>query len=88
MRVQRLAQPHSSSVAPSQSSSTPVPHSSVPVQAAGPGTVQVAVQVPVPSDPHKVRQLVGAPGTQANVSSVSPSQSSSVPLQLSAGNVH
>jgi hypothetical protein len=71
-----------SSVAPSQSSSWPLQISGGAMQLP---QVHEAVQVLVPVEPQLVVQLPVAPWQQAQPSSHVPSQSSSWPLQLSAG---
>jgi hypothetical protein len=78
-------QAESSSIIVSQSSSRPLQPSAGGVQAAGAGTVQVGVQVPVPVELHVVVQATGVPAAQMAGSSVNVSQSSSLPLQISAG---
>jgi hypothetical protein len=74
-----------SSMRPSQSSSTPL-------QPSGGGThapsVHVASQVRLPVEPQLVMQLVELPRAQPKPSSTLPSQSSSAPLQVSAGGTH
>ena len=77
-----------SSRVPSQSSSTPLHVSSGGVQTAPVGSAQLEVQVPVPVVPQLVVHDTVSPGRQTYVSSVEPSQSSSNPLQLSAGGTH
>jgi hypothetical protein len=57
------------------------------VQDEGAGSVHVEVHVPVPVDPHVVAQETEEPRTHANVSSAPLTQSSSSPLQISAGGV-
>src|SRR5690606_24647107 len=77
-----------SSGTPSQSSSTPLQLSTGGVQAdAGAGS-QAAVQVPVPIVPQVVVHTLALPAAQVNESSTAPSQSSSMPLQISAGGTH
>jgi hypothetical protein len=83
--VEPGTQAESSSVNPSQSSSRPLQPSAGGVQAAGAGRVQLAVQVPVPVEPQLVVQATAVPAAQTAGSSVNPSQSSSLPLQISAG---
>jgi hypothetical protein len=75
--VEPGTQAESSSVIVSQSSSRPLQPSAGGVQAAGPGTVQLAVQMPVPVEPQRVVQATAVPAAQAAGSSVNPSQSSS-----------
>jgi hypothetical protein len=71
---------------PSQSSSAPLQVSPGGVQLPGPGTWQSKVHIPVPVELQVVVQ--GTPGsfwTHPSPLSGSPSQSSSPPLQISAG---
>jgi hypothetical protein len=79
------AQSKVSSVPPSQSSSTALQVSAGGVQAAPVGTAQASVQVPEPVVPQVAVQATDRPRTHAKVSSVSPSQSSSIALHVSAG---
>jgi hypothetical protein len=74
-----------SSRMPSQSSSSPL-HASI--GGVHVPQLQLDVQVREPVVPQLVVQEPDAPGTQVNVSSIRPSQSSSVPLHVSAGGVH
>src|SRR5690606_28322492 len=46
------------------------------------------VQVPVPIVPQVVVHTLALPAAQVNESSTAPSQSSSMPLQISAGGTH
>jgi hypothetical protein len=71
-----------SSTLPSQSSSTPLHPSAGGVQAP---SVQLELHVREPVDPQLVEQPVEVPRTQPKSSSTLPSQSSSRPLQVSAG---
>ena len=73
----------SSSHGPSQSSSSPLQISEVGLQASGGGTMQFSVQVPVPVEPQEVVQEVTELFLHGKPSSMSPSQSSSNPLQIS-----
>jgi len=73
-----------SSHSPSQSSSAPLHVSEGGLQAL---QLQLPVQVREPRDPHVVVQLDVAPAQQLKLSSQSPSQSSSSPLQVSDGGV-
>jgi hypothetical protein len=86
--VEPWTQANVSSAPPTQSSSRPLQISAGGVQTDGSGSVQVDVQVPDPVDPHVVVQDTEEPLTHANVSSGPPVQSSSRPLQISAGGVH
>src|SRR5688500_8090102 len=78
--------------APQPSSAIPSQSSSAPWHASTGGThapsVHVGPQVWVPVEPHAVAQDVVLPRTQAKPSSAVPSQSSSPPLQTSAGGLH
>lgn len=74
-----------SSGAPSQSSSFPLQLSAGGLHASPVGTAQPEVHVPEPIDAHVVVHATTLPAQQANVLSHAPSQSSSLPLQLSAG---
>jgi hypothetical protein len=77
-----------SSVAVSQSSSSPLHVSIGGVQAAPEGMAQVPVHVPLPVVPQVVAQDTVAPRMQANPLSTTVSQSSSSPLHVSAGGAH
>jgi hypothetical protein len=70
---------------PSQSSSLPLQLSAGGAQLP---QVQLALHERVPVVPQPVVQLPIAPRQQVNPSSQVPSQSSSIPLQLSAGGEH
>jgi hypothetical protein len=74
-----------SSTVASQSSSTPLQLSAAAVHAPHP---QLESQVCMPLDPQVVVQLLIAPTAQVNPSSGTPLQSSSMPLQVSAGGEH
>jgi hypothetical protein len=84
--VQAVVEPctHSkpSSAAPSQSSSRPLHDSAGGPQAP---QVQEPEQAWVPIEPHEVEQVPVAPEAHSKPSSAIPSQSSSSPLQVSAG---
>jgi hypothetical protein len=69
----------------SQSSSIPLQASMGGAQALQP---QEAVQVRMPAVPQPVVQLPVVPGMHVSVSSIDPSQSSSMALQVSAGGLH
>jgi hypothetical protein len=69
----------------SQSSSRPLHASTGGVHAPH---AQLALHVRTPAVPHVVVQLPVVVGMHVNVSSTRPSQSSSLPLQASAGGVH
>ena len=73
---------HPSSVMASQSSSTPLQLSMGGTHAP---KVQSGAHVRVPVEPHEVMQVAVSAGVHANPSSTFPSQSSSDPLQVSAG---
>jgi hypothetical protein len=69
----------------SQSSSRPLQASMGGVHAP---QLQAASQVRMPAVPHPVVQLPVVPGMQVSVSSMDPSQSSSIALHVSAGAAH
>jgi len=75
--------------APQPSSTDPSQLSSTPLQLSVGGLhvpqAQLALQVRDPVEPQLVVQLPISPWTQVSVSSIDPSQSSSAPLQVSAG---
>lgn len=68
---------------PLQSSSAPLQVSAGGVQEAAPGLVQEIVQRPVPVLPHVVVHWTLKPTAHSKVSSMFPSQLSSIPLQVS-----
>jgi hypothetical protein len=72
-------------VAPSQSSSAPLHDSAGAAQAS---QAQEALQTRVPEEPQEVTQVPVEPAGQSKPSSAVPSQSSSRPLQVSAGAAH
>jgi hypothetical protein len=80
--------PAPSSQLPSQSSSMPLHTSTGGVQLPGGGRVQVPVQAPEPTVLQEVVQGRSALRQHAKPSSQTRSQSSSAPLQISAGGVH
>ena len=82
---QEAQDPQPSSTTLSQLSSTPLQSSVGGTQAP---TVQSDPQVLVPVEPQEVVQLVTASGEQAKPSSMTVSQLSSTPLQISSGTVH
>src|SRR5690606_13387547 len=82
------AQAKPSSRVPSQSSSTPLHTSAGGVHAAPLGIAHALVHAPLPVVPHEVVHETLAPSAQAKPSSGAPSQSSSMPLQVSAGGAH
>jgi hypothetical protein len=85
--VDPAAQSNPSSGSPSQSSSTPLQVSTGGLQSAPAGTTQPTPQIPVPVLPQVVVHRTVSPNTQSKPSSVSPSQSSSKPLQSSSSPV-
>jgi hypothetical protein len=78
-------QPRPLSQTVSQSSSRPLQDSAGGVQPGPFGIAQASEHVPVPPEPHEVVQETDSPTPQAKLSSVSPLQLSSTPLQDSVG---
>jgi len=83
-----LQQPIPSSHIPSQSSSMPLQVSAGGLQSPPDGSWQRSVHSPDPCVPHEVVQPTVSPPAQGKPSSSVPLQSSSAPLQDSAGGAH